>query len=205
MSQQQLTPFDLQAYISRYEPRSETSLQRLLFLAHHFHEQRGNLLVVGGDSSSSAAATDAEAVTKQSFELAVDRMKDSGNHRRYLEEFGAIDATPGTPAAEGDGVDAPELSGTPMRPRSDSHAVSSPHPSHPPKHIIQHYMEYNRTFVDNSKRDAQHRLETMEGRLATAQSHLMKESIRSALLALAEFHKERGELREAWRRVARSR
>jgi len=41
--------------------------------------------------------------------------------------------------------------------------------------------------------------------LATAQSHLMKESIRTALLALAEFHRERGELREAWRRVARSR
>lgn len=206
MSQQPPPPFDLQAYISRYEPRSETSLQRLLFLAHRFHESAAN------DDATVAAA-------KRAFGLAVDRMRDAGNHRRYLEEFGAIEAAPpagGSPGGEGGGtIDAPEAmsgaapggNGAPLRPRSDSRAAPSPHHSghHPPRHVVQHYTEYDARFVEESKRDAQQRLETMEGRLATAQSHLMKESIRGALLALAEFHRERGELREAWRRVARSR
>lgn len=214
-------PFDLQAYISRYDPRSETSLQRLLFLAHHFHEQRvgdGG----GGPSPSDDDAASAATIARRAFELAVRRMKATGNHRRYLEEYGAVESAPaaagGAPSSEslcGAENDAPELvaggstagGGTPLRPRSDSRA-STPHGGKPRtamKHVISRYLDYDPEFVRSSKMGARDRLATMEARLGTAQSHLMKESIRSALLALAEFHRERGELREAWRRVARSR
>ena len=53
--------------------------------------------------------------------------------------------------------------------------------------------------------DAAAKAEVLEARLASAQSQLLKDSIRSAMLALGEFRGERGELRDAWRRVARSR
>ena len=80
--QQQLPPFDLQAYVSRYNPNSETHLQRLLYLAHYFHS-----------SSSSNNDNDNHNeydITRQAFELAVDQMKKCGNHHRYLEEYGAV-------------------------------------------------------------------------------------------------------------------
>ena len=101
--------------------------------------------------------------------------------------------------------DAPELTGgTPLLAAGLSPQQQRPVDSHY-SHVIQHYLDYDPSFPRNSRLDSQSRLEAMEGRLATAQSHLMKESIRTALLALAEFHRERGELREAWRRVSRSR
>lgn len=175
-------PFDLKAYISRYEAQSETALQRLLFLAHHFHNEEGD-----GNAST---------ITSTAFEMAVGQMKSTGNYRRYLEEYGAIEASPDN-ASITNADQSPELTGTPLRIGGDHHPHS--------KHIIQHYIEYDPNFAPTSKIDAQNQLETLEGRLSTAQSHIMKESIRTALLALAEFHKKRGELREALRRVLRSR
>ncbi len=176
-------PFDLKAYISRYEARSETALQRLLFLAHHFHNEEE-----GGDNTST--------ITSNAFEMAVSQMKSTGNYRRYLEEYGAIEASPDN--ASTTNAESPDhLTGSPSRSGGDHH----PHA----KHIIQHYIEYDPNFAPISKVEAQNQLDTLEGRLSTAQSHIMKESIRTALLALAEFHKERGELREALRRVFRSR
>jgi len=175
-------PFDLKAYISRYEAQSEAALQRLLFLAHHFHNEVGD-----GNAST---------ITRSAFEMAVAHMQSTGNYRRYLEEYGAIEASPDS-ASTTNADQSPELTGTPLRISGDHHPHS--------KHIIQYYIEYDPNFAPASKIDAQNQLETLEGRLSTAQSHIMKESIRTALLALAEFHKKRGELREALRRVIRSR
>lgn len=73
------------------------------------------------------------------------------------------------------------------------------------RHIIQHYLPYDSDFVRTARLDAAAKAEVLEARLASAQSQLLKDSIRSAMLALAEFHWERGELKDAWRRVARSR
>lgn len=185
-------PFDLQAYVSRYDPHSETYLQRLLFLAHHFHDEAAR----GGDGGD---------VARRAFEMAVARMKRSGNHRRYVEEYGAVTETPaGTEGAASFGVGGgvPELAGTGSLPGSASARTRSDSST---RRVIQNYLDYDAEFIRRSQIDAQARAEVMEGRLAAAQSHLMKESIRTALLALAEFHRERGELREAWRRVARSR
>jgi len=182
-------PFDLKAYISRYETQSETALQRLLFLAHHFHNEEG------GDGNNTST------ITSNAFEMAVAQMKSTGNYRRYLEEYGAIEASPDN-ASTTNAADhpSPELTGSPSR----SGGGGDHHHPHA-KNIIQHYIEYDPNFAPISKIEAQNQLEILEGRLSTAQSHIMKESIRTALLALAEFHKKRGELREALRRVFRSR
>ena len=182
-------PFDLKNYISRYETQSETALQRLLFLAHHFHNEEG------GDGNNTST------ITSNAFEMAVAQMKSTGNYRRYLEEYGAIEASPDN-ASTTNAADhqSPELTGSPSR----SGGGGDHHHPHA-KNIIQHYIEYDPNFAPISKIEAQNQLEILEGRLSTAQSHIMKESIRTALLALAEFHKKRGELREALRRVFRSR
>ncbi len=70
---------------------------------------------------------------------------------------------------------------------------------------MSHHQTYDPAFPAKAKRESQARLDTLEARLATAQAHLVRESIRTALLALGEFHKRRGDLREAWRRVWKSR
>lgn len=192
-----LPAFDLQTYISRYDPPSETRLQRLLFLAHQFH------------SSSNNSEHGSDSLASQAFDMAVQRMKESGNHRRYLEEFGAVEAT--SPSVEDH---HPELnsanissSGSPHRSRSDSHSSSHHHAnhSHPSSQPIHAYQTYDPSFPAQSKLTSQSQLETLDARLGTAMSHVNKESIRMALLALGEFHRGRGDLREAWRKVLKSR
>jgi hypothetical protein len=186
------TPFDLKAYISRYESQSETTLQRLLFLAHHFHNN--NDLEDGRDNGSLSS------ISSDAFTMAVSQMKSTGNYRRYLEEYGAVEAShPDNNGANAE-HSSPELTGTPLRNISCTNTATVGGDK-----IIQHYIEYDPNFAPTSKIDAQNQLDILEGRLSTAQSHIMKESIRTALLALAEFHKKRGELREALRRVYRSR
>jgi hypothetical protein len=110
------------------------------------------------------------------FRMATSQMKSSGNFRRYLEEY----------EDEGNGN------------------VASPSKSSN-GHVIQQYIKYDPSFVSDAKASMACQLEVLEGRLSTAQSHINKESIRTALLALGEFLRGRGELREGWRRVVRSR
>lgn len=236
-----IAPFDLESYISRYDSHSEVYLQRLLHIGHYFHfagERGGD----GGDDADKDGVGRDDGddhhrgwnnIAKQACELAVARMKESGNYHRYLEEYGAVIAT---------AADAATLS-SPTEPKmtSSSSKFSSPLPSsqrkhchddddddddatdahntarhHPPhsqqqqQHahaIIQQYLPntYDPHFVASAKQMAFAKLEILEGRLAIAQSKLMKESIRTGLLALAVFHRDIGELREASRRVLRSR
>lgn len=195
----ELSPFDPQAYISRYDPNSH--LQRLLFLAHHFHSDND-----GNQTQTTDSSSNNDNITREAFELAVNHMQRTGNYRRYLEEFGAVVESSALGSPPSAGEDANESSNTTHAPRSSSpHPHSSNQHTQQYKHIIQQYQNYDGSFVTQSKMTQKQMLETLEGRLSTAQSHLMKESIRTALIALAEFHRDRGELREAWRRVARSR
>lgn len=191
-------PFDLKAYISRYEPQSETTLQRLLFLAHHFHNNKNHLEDRRDDNNGSLSS-----ISNEAFTMAVSQMKSTGNYRRYLEEYGAVEAShpDNNNSVTNAEHSSPEHTGTPLRSTSNTTTTTVGGGDK----IIQHYMEYDPNFAPTSKIDAQNQLDILEGRLSTAQSHIMKESIRTALLALAEFHKKRGELREALRRVYRSR
>jgi hypothetical protein len=195
------TPFDLKAYISRYESQSETTLQRLLFLAHHFHNNK-DLEDNGRDNNNGSSSL--SSISNEAFTMAVSQMKSTGNYRRYLEEYGAIEAShPDNNNNVGTNAEhsSPELTGTPLRNVTCNNTATVGGNDK----IIQYYIEYDPNFAPASKIDAQNQLDVLEGRLSTAQSHIMKESIRTALMALAEFHKKRGELREALRRVYRSR
>ena len=174
--------FDLETYISRYPLTSETHLQRLLFLAHHFHNHPPS-----DDAADNISAT--------AFQMAVSQMKSSGNHRRYTDEFAEGESSSATsPSACPESSSVPT---TPNRARSNSHGEQS--------RIIHHYQKYDSQFVAESKSSMAAQLEVLEGRLGTAQNHINKEAIRNALLALGEFLRVRGELREGWRRAVRSR
>ena len=157
------------------------------------------------------------------------QIKQLGNFHRYLEEYGAAfpmasmgDATSSSSMAPEMTMTSPTTTTTAstsstssLSPQRHHHIdeASTHHNQHLHQHqqqqqhpIIQHYHPiYDSTFVQSSKLSAQTKLEILEGRLSIALSKLMKESIRSGLLALAMFHREIGELREAWRRVIRSR
>ena len=69
----------------------------------------------------------------------------------------------------------------------------------------QYGLTFDATFASTTENTSLMHLETLEARLSTAQAALAKEAIRTAYLALAEFHRLRGDLRESLRRVLRSR
>ncbi len=64
---------------------------------------------------------------------------------------------------------------------------------------------YDSTWVSATDQAAQFQLETLHSRLLTAQSHLAKEAVRSAYISLANFHKNRGFLKEAFAYILKSR
>ena len=64
--------FDLESYISRYDPQSETRLQRLL--------------LIGSKSTS-------EETVRAAYVLAEQQMRDTANLRRYREVFGGTSAS----------------------------------------------------------------------------------------------------------------
>jgi len=73
--------FDLEAYISRYEPLSETRLQRLLFLASTLAAQSQSS--AGGDSTLAAAE-----MARQAYRMAEAQCRDACNGRTYRRVFG---------------------------------------------------------------------------------------------------------------------
>ena len=113
-----------------YDPRSETYLQRLLFVAHQFHSLATSAAASDRPPPASPddddnADDDAHPSSSRyysdlaglAFDMAIRRMMETGNHRRYLEEYGASSSSSSSP---GDNV--PSSSS----PHSDA-AVSSPH------------------------------------------------------------------------------
>ena len=74
-------PFDLEAYVARYEPTSETRLQRLLLIGSQ------------SQSSSTACDTSQAAVAAQAYRLAERQCRDTANVRTYRQVFGGGQAT----------------------------------------------------------------------------------------------------------------
>ena len=66
-------------------------------------------------------------------------------------------------------------------------------------------ISYDHAWVEETEATAQMTHDTLEGRLSAAQAHLQKEAIRTAYLAIGEFHRQRGDLQSAMRAVLRSR
>jgi COP9 signalosome complex subunit 1 len=68
-----------------------------------------------------------------------------------------------------------------------------------------HTTSYDSSWVSTTDQAAQFQLETLHSRLLTAQSHLAKEAVRSAYISLANFHKSRGFLKEAFSSTLKAR
>ena len=85
-------PFDLEAYIARYDPASETRLQRLLLIGSSSSSQ-----------SSSASSTCDMAVAARAYRLAERQCRDAANVRTYRQVFGGgqQSATAATAAGAG--------------------------------------------------------------------------------------------------------
>ena len=130
--------FDLEGYVSRYPPQSETRLQRLIFIYHKAYDLNDKEL---GEQAKS---------------LALDQIRATGNVKRYKE-------------------------------------------------LIPFPADQDQAWISQVEQASQANLEAIESRLSAAQAHLNKEAIRMAYLALCDFHRPRGDLREAMRAALRSR
>ena len=78
-------------------------------------------------------------------------------------------------------------------------------PAAMPHHPAKHGLAFDATFATTTDHTSQMHLQTLEARLSQAQSHLAKDAIRTAYLALAEHYRLRGDLRESLRKLLRSR
>lgn len=121
-----------------------------------------------------AQETTDEAVAAEAFALAEAQMKQDGNIRRYKEVFGYSSSTGASPMEQND-------SSSERRRRRL-----------PPSSIVMDEAWIQAT--EQSNREARH---VLQGRLSTSQSHLHKEAIRTAYVALAQHDAKRGELRDA--------
>jgi len=174
-----VAPFDLESYISRYEKSSETKLQRLLFIAKHASSENNN---------------NNNELIKSCYEMIEKHCKEYGNVKRYKEVFGP--ATSSSSSSETNGANG----GAAGEEKEDHHD----HPDHPPPHPSKYGFHYDAPYLTQTESSSSMQLEALEARLKTAQAHLTKESIRSAYLSLADFHKNRGELREALHKMKKS-
>ena len=78
--------FDLDAYIARYEPNSETHLQRLLLIAS----------VSSSSQSSSQSSAD---LARQAYQLAERQCRETANVVTYRQVFGGQQQAAGAAAA----------------------------------------------------------------------------------------------------------
>ena len=87
-------PFDLEAYIARYDPASETRLQRLLLIGSHCSSSGG---------SGGTARDTSQAVAARAYRLAERQCRDAANVRTYRQVFGGgqQSATAATAAGAG--------------------------------------------------------------------------------------------------------
>lgn len=175
--------FDLETYISRYDVLSETRLQRLLFVA-----KRGK----------------SDDVCRLAYQLAERQVREAGNMRKYREIFYPRSGG-GSASGEGSGGGMSGGSGSgeaASEGAPEATSSSSPEADH---HPSKYGFNYDSQFVSVTDQSSALHLETLEARLTTAQAHLSKEAIRTAYLALGEHHRKRGELREAMKKLLRSR
>jgi hypothetical protein len=74
--------------------------------------------------------------------------------------------------------------------------------------LLQPYISiqpYDTTFVSQSTSLSKQRIDILEARLSTAQTKMQRDAIRSALVAIGEYHVSIGDIREAYRRILRAR
>ena len=88
---------------------------------------------------------------------------------------------------------------------SSSTASTTLLPAAMPHAPAKYGLSFDATFATTASQTSQLHLQTLEARLSSAQSHLAKDAIRTAHLALAEHYRLRGDLRTSLRHLLRSR
>ena len=101
----------------------------------------------------------------------------------------------------------PEFAGgsDPSNGNSGNNAASATNPASLDHNPSKYGLSFDATFATTADHSSQMHLQTLEARLSQAQSHLAKEAIRTAHLALAEHYRLRGDLRQSLRHLLRSR
>ena len=170
---------DLEAYISRYEPNSETRIQRLLF--------------IGRNAPSAELAT-------QAYSLLEAQLKEMGNWKRYSEVFSDCPVVEGESYADDVNMQDVDMSNNTNNHNDNDNATSTDENTKPNdttsttkyKHTPSSLKSftYSPTFTHNTKSTSDLRLQTLTQNLSTASSCLAKESIRLSHLALAEHYRK---------------
>lgn len=134
-----------------------------------------------------ARTTSDESLAAQAFRMAEEQMKADGNVKRYKEVFGGQQQQQqlGQCAAE----EGTQGSGAPQEQQDD--VVMSQSPSR------QASIPYDHDWVLTTESVNRNDRHVLQGRLSTAQSHLHKEAIRTAYIALAQHDIKTGELQDS--------
>ena len=180
-----LSKFDLEQYISRYENDSETRLQRLLFIAK---------TTTGNNQNDSRLYNSSLALN--AYQLAVNHIKSHGNLTSYLELFNESDM---------DNIDSMEECIDPVNRSSRTETATSIPQSVISSILFRANIHYDSAWVMETKKTQQIQLETLESRLSSAQAHLNKDAIRTASIALYQYHLRSGNLKLALRYLVRAR
>jgi len=182
--------FDLDTYIGRYEPLSETRLQRLLFLGQ---------------------SADNEELAKSAFAMAAQHLQQVGNARTYRHIYGPTPQKQQKHQHQQQVAAAPTgESGSEKRsPHGMDEDASETGKVAGKKKQMRHPSEvgivFDSEFCMQEEQISVQQLEVLEARLASAQSRLAKDAIRTAYLALADFYKtKRGDFQEALKKLLKS-
>jgi 26S proteasome subunit RPN7 len=175
---------DLETYIARYT--GATRLQRLLLIAK---------------------TTPDETLAQQAFDLAEEQMKQDGNVRKYKEVF-SVDVVGDPTAAGSSSGEQPEEQRPPppeeqqpqqpnVVPVSEGTSTDHHHFGRIRRKTPPVPKPVDMDWIAATESSNQVTRQTLMGRLSTAQSHLHKDAIRTAYMALAEHDLRTGQDNEA--------
>mmetsp|Transcript_5482 Transcript_5482/g.6734 ORF Transcript_5482/g.6734 Transcript_5482/m.6734 type:complete len:572 (+) Transcript_5482:228-1943(+) len=168
-----MTTFDVEGYISRYPLRSETRLQRLLFIAescasnNNNNNSNDNSNSNDESSASPSCISNAAEVSRTAWQLVEHHLKSVGNVRKYQQIFGLEEETV-----------------NPIIPNSLHKSDAESSSSSAPRHDIQ----LDHEFITRTTQLNRQTFEQLSNRLSVSQSQLSKDGICAAYTALSEHH-----------------
>eukprot|EP00592_Proboscia_alata_P012649 CAMPEP_0194394464 /NCGR_PEP_ID=MMETSP0174-20130528/123868_1 /TAXON_ID=216777 /ORGANISM="Proboscia alata, Strain PI-D3" /LENGTH=249 /DNA_ID=CAMNT_0039190263 /DNA_START=149 /DNA_END=896 /DNA_ORIENTATION=- len=136
-----MTTFDVEGYISRYPLRSETRLQRLLFIAESCGNSNNSNININSnsndnDSSASSCISNATEVSRTAWQLVEHHLKSVGNVRKYQQIFGVEE----TNLHKGDAECIPSTSSS-SKPNVPRHLIQLDHEFKPAPPNVRKYQQ----------------------------------------------------------------
>jgi len=138
-----------------------------------------------------AAKTTSTSLQKQAYQAAAAAMKESGNYSKYKEVFGG-QQTDGSVSNE---QAAAAVAAAPAETASNAALVAAASAAVP----------FDASWCIQSQNDSRQSREILQSRLEAARSHLNKEAVRQAHVALADYGRSVGDLQKAYHSAVRAR